>query len=186
MKKTKFNSRTLAIIGLMSAVTFVVTKFISIPIPVAIGGKTRIHLGNSICVLSGLLFGGLPGGLAAGIGSALVDLTDPRWAPEFYITFINKFAMGFIAGAIAHMGKRSLGKDIVAATAGAFTYVALYLLKSYIGQVILGSAPEAIKGVLMTKAATSATNAVMAIVISVVLFKVIEPALKKARLFQDN
>ncbi|MEG1782136.1 MAG: ECF transporter S component, partial [Oscillospiraceae bacterium] len=100
MKKTKFDTKTLAAIGVMSALVFVATKFFSIPIPIG-GGKTALQLGNVMCVLSGLLFGGLPGGLAAGIGSMIVDLTDPIWAPEFWITFIMKFAMGFAAGAIS-------------------------------------------------------------------------------------
>ena len=184
MKKQKFNTTTLAAIGVMAALVFITTKFLRIPIPIGIGGKTQLHLGNSMCILAGLLFGGVPGGLAAGIGTAIVDLTDPRWAPEFWISFINKFAMGFAAGTIAHMGKKSLSKDIVAATVGSFTYVALYIFKSYIQQIMLGSAPEAIKGVLITKFMTSLTNAILAIVISVVLYRLLDPALKKANLFQ--
>lgn len=168
----------------MAALVFITTKFLRIPIPMGIGGKTQIHLGNSMCILAGLLFGGVPGGLAAGIGTAIVDLTDPRWAPEFWVSFINKFAMGFAAGTIAHMGKKSLPRDIVAATVGAFTYVALYVFKSYIQQLMLGSASEAIKGVLVTKFMTSVTNAIIAIVISVILYKLLDPALKKANLFQ--
>ena len=74
---------------------FVLTKFISIPIPSPLG-KTALSVGNAMCVLSALLFGPAVGGLAAGIGNALVDLTDPAWAPEFWITFINKFLMAFV------------------------------------------------------------------------------------------
>ena len=130
MKKTKFDTKTLAAIGVMAALVFVTTKFFSIPIPIG-GGKTALQLGNVMCVLSGLLFGGLPGGLAAGIGSMIVDLTDPVWAPEFWITFITKFCMGFAAGAIAHSGKPSMARNIVAAVSGALLYVALYLSKTY-------------------------------------------------------
>ena len=61
-------------------------------------GKTAIHVGNAMCLLSSLLLGPVPGALAAGIGSALVDLTDPVWATEFWMTFINKAAMALTAG----------------------------------------------------------------------------------------
>lgn len=184
MKQKKFTSTTLAAIGVMAAVIFLTTKFLRIPIPIAIGGKTRLHLGNSMCVLAGLLFGAVPGGLAAGIGTSLVDLMDPRWAPEFWITFINKFAMAYVAGKIAHIGKKSLPKDIIAATVGSFTYVALYIFKSYVQLALLGSATEANFGILATKFATSSVNAVLAIVISVVLYRIMEPILRKSNLFK--
>lgn len=186
MKKQKMTTETMAAIGIMAALVFITTKFFSIPIPVG-GGKTRLHVGNSMCVLSGLLFGAVPGGLAAGIGTALVDLMDPAWAPEFWISFINKFAMGFVVGAVARLGKdRTLVKDILASILGAGTYVLLYIFKSFVQQKMLGSAPEAIKAVLITKGTTSAVNAVIAVVLAVVLYKAIAPALKKAHLFKDS
>ena len=107
-KKTFFTVRNLALIGVLAAIVFVLTKFISIPIPSPLG-KTALSVGNAMCVLSALLFGPAVGGLAAGIGNALVDLTDPAWAPEFWITFINKFLMAFIAGVIMH--KVHLGSE---------------------------------------------------------------------------
>ena len=187
MKKTKFTPQLLAAIGLMSALVFVTTKFFAIPIPVGVGGKTQIHLGNSMCLLAGLLFGGVSGGLAAGIGTAIVDLTDPLWAPEFWISFINKFIMGCVCGVVANLGKnRTTGKNIVAAILGALSYYVLYLGKSYLQQVALGSAPDAIKTVLMTKAITSFINAVIAVLVSVALYTLIAPALKRANLFQKE
>ncbi len=185
MKKQKFSTSTLAAIGIMAALVFITTKFFSIPIPIG-GGKTALHVGNSMCVLAGLMFGPIPGGLAAGIGTALVDLMDPLWAPEFWISFINKFVMGFVVGAVARLGKeRNLGKDVVASVLGAGAYVCLYLFKSFVQQKALGSAPEAIKAVLVTKGITSGTNAIIAVVVAVALYKAIAPALKKAHLFSD-
>lgn len=185
MKKQKFNSQAIAAIGVMAALVFITTKFMRIPIPVG-AGKTQIHVGNSMCILSGLLFGAVPGGLAAGIGTALVDLMDPRWAPEFWISFINKFVMGFTVGTIAHMGKtRSTAKDFVASVSGAMAYVALYLLKSYLQQVALGSTAEATMAVLITKGTTSGINAIIAVVVAVTLYKAIYPTLKRANIFRD-
>ena len=186
MKKQKFDSKTIAAIGVMAALVFITTKFMRIPIPVG-AGKTQIHVGNSMCILAGLLFGPVPGGLAAGIGTALVDLMDPRWAPEFWVSFINKFVMGFTVGAIARIGKeRTLTKDIIASISGAAAYVALYLFKSYVQQALLGSTAEATIAVLITKGTTSAINAVIAVVVAVALYKVMAPALKRANIFSDT
>ena len=91
-EKRTFDTRTIAVIGVLAAMVFALT-YVGIDIPSPLG-KCKIHFGNIMCILSGLLFGPVTGGLAAGIGSALFDLTDPSWAPEFWITFINKFAMG--------------------------------------------------------------------------------------------
>ena len=133
------------------------------------------------------MFGGVPGGLAAGIGTAIVDLLDPLWAPEFWVSFINKFIMGFVAGTIATLGgTRTTSKNIIAAICSAFSYVLLYIGKSYLQQVALGSTKEAIVTVLTTKAITSCINAVVAIIVSVALYHLIAPALKKANLFQKK
>ena len=101
MKNKTFSVHDVVLTGVLAACVFVLTKFISIPIPSPLG-KTALSVGNAMCILSALLFGPLTGGLAAGIGNALVDLSDPAWAPEFWITFINNFLMAFVAGIIMH------------------------------------------------------------------------------------
>ncbi|MBR2504156.1 MAG: ECF transporter S component, partial [Oscillospiraceae bacterium] len=67
MKKNKFNVKDLTMIGVMAAVVFVGNQIQLPKIPTPLG-PTRIHLGNVMCILGGLLFGAVPGGLAAGIG----------------------------------------------------------------------------------------------------------------------
>ena len=48
-------------------------------IPISTGiDNTRIHLGNVLCLLSGLLWR-LAGRMAAGLGSAIFDLTNPLY-----------------------------------------------------------------------------------------------------------
>ena len=74
--QNKFTVQKLAVVGLMAAMVYVATNFrIDIPTPM---GKTMLHLGNVMCILSDLLFGGPVGGLAAGIGSAFFDLLDQK------------------------------------------------------------------------------------------------------------
>ena len=183
MKKNKV--RQMAFIGVMAALVFVTTNFLSIKIPIG-GGQTQIHMGNVMCILSGLLFGPVAGGLASGIGSMFVDLLNPAWAPEFWVTFIMKFVMGFVAGLISHLGKQTQTKNIVAAVCGAVSYVACYLTKNYIQQAILLKQPwETVSAILITKGIVSLTNALIAMTVSVILLNVLKPALKKARILQD-
>jgi uncharacterized membrane protein len=184
-EKSKFSIYKLSVIGLMSAMVFVATNFrIEIPTPL---GKTMLHLGNVMCLLSGLLFGGAIGGLAAGFGSAIFDLFDPAFAPEFWITFIMKFAMGFIAGYISHMFKyngENKKINIIAAICGAAIYVILYISKTIILQyVILESKWEAVIAVAGTKFIVSASNAIIAVAASIILTLSIRPALKSVGIF---
>ena len=131
-QKKYFSVHNIAITGILAAMIFALTKFISIPIPSPLG-KTALSVGNAMCILASLLFGLVTCGLAAGIGNALVDLSDPAWAPEFWITFINKFMMAFVAGII--MKKADLKENIriwVAGMLGALTYSFLYVVKNAI------------------------------------------------------
>lgn len=175
--KSKFSVRQLAIIGLLSALVFVFS-WIQIPL----GEVARIHLGNVFCALSGLLFGPLAGGLASGFGSMLFDFTNPLYISESWITFITKFFIGFLAGVIAHKGAGvSLKKDIIGATVGSLTYVVLYLTKSYIMKYLIEHQDiGAVMTQIVTKGITSTINAILAIVVSVLLAKMMRPALAKA------
>ncbi len=181
-KQTKsFTVRDLAVIGLLSALVFVFS-WMQIPI----GDTSRLHLGNAFCALSGLLFGPLHGGLASGLGSMLFDFTNPRYIAESWITFLTKFAIGFLAGLIAHRGqKRTLVRDLAGAGVGSLAYVVLYLAKSFIQKFwIEGQALGAVQTQLATKAVSSLTNAVIAVVISVVLTQALRPALRKAHILE--
>lgn len=177
-----FTVRRMAITGLLAALVFVFS-WMQIPI----GSIARIHLGNVFCALAGLLFGPLTGGLAGGFGSMLFDLTNPAYIAECWITFLTKFFIGFIAGLIAHPNKKvSVGRDIVAASAGSVTYVILYLIKSYITMTIEGQAQGAIVTQLYTKGITSLANAVMAVIASVLLAQALRPALARAGILSQK
>ncbi len=178
MNKKKFSVKQLAVIGLLSALVFVFS-WMQVPI----GDVARIHLGNVFCALAGLLFGPLIGGLSAGVGSMFFDFTNPAYIAESWITFITKFMLGFVAGAIAHskiFGKQSV-KDIVAAICGSLTYVFLYLLKSFIIMYFVeAQAMGAVQVQLVTKGVTSLTNALLAVIASAILAQMLRPYLKKS------
>ncbi len=149
--KTKFSTLKLTIIGLMAAMVFVATNFrIEIPTPL---GPTMLHLGNVMCVLSGLLFGPITGGLSAGFGSAMFDLFNPTYAPE-----------AWIVGAFTYV----------------ILYTCKTFIMNYF---IIGDQFEAIMAVTITKATVSATNAIVAIIASIALVLAIRPALKAAGIF---
>ena len=166
MKKNKV--RELAFIGVMAALVFVTTNFLSIKIPVG-AGMTQIHMGNVMCILSGLLFGPVAGGLASGIGSMFVDLLNPAWAPEFWITFIMKFLMGYIAGKIANTGKKSQTKIILGTVCGIFGYRIIYIAKEVILHYFILKSPwETVLGVLLSTNLISILSMIWNIIASII------------------
>ncbi|HIY10435.1 MAG TPA: ECF transporter S component [Candidatus Anaerofilum excrementigallinarum] len=185
--KKSMDVRTIVAIGLMAALVFIFSKFrIDIPSPL---GKTGIHFGNIMCLLGGLLFGAVPGGLAAGIGSALLDLTDPVYAPEFWITFLTKFAMGFVAGWLGRQAALQ-GRRVmvwVAAAAGSLTYVVLYGLKNILmGHFVQGFTWAAAIGETMTlKVPVSVGNGIIAVICAALLAMALAPSLHKAHLLEQ-
>lgn len=176
--KTNSNSKKqqriyqIVAIGLMSALVYV-GNFMSIPI----SHETRIHLGNSMCLLAALLFGGINGGVSSGIGGALYDLFNPLYVLSAPYTFISKFAMGFTAGIINRSRiKNTVARAIIAAVSGQLVYIVLYLGKAFVEQLILGNPFQTALTVMLTKAGASLINGTLAVIIAVPL----SFALKKA------
>ena len=187
MRETRFPIRRVVLIGVFAALVFALS-WLSIPIPLAIGENTRIHFGNIMCLLAGVLFGPLTGGLSAGIGSMLFDFAHPEYASEFWITFITKFAMGFVAGALAqHLPKKLpvFPRQLTGAIAGQATYIVLYMAKTFLQQRYMYKIPlELVWPIMLGKLIASATNGLIAVVGCMVLAPVLKAALDKAGLFK--
>lgn len=172
-------------IGLMAAIVFVVNYF-RIPFM-----GTQLHMTNALCVLCGLLFGPASGFLAAGIGSALYDVVA-GWGAECIITFINKGAIALVAGAIGHAASKKdaptaadHAKIIAGSVLGALTYVALYMIKTFIlGQLVDGLTRDAVVASMLTKLPGSLMNAAFAFIVAPILFHALKPALKHAGLYE--
>lgn len=172
-------------IGLMAAIVFVV-NYLRIPFM-----GTQLHMTNALCVLSGLLFGPGAGFLAAGLGSGLYDIVA-GWGAECIITFINKGAIGLVAGLIAYKAGRKDTletadhiKIVVGSVIGALTYVALYMLKTFIaGKFVDGLTFDAVVAKMLTKLPGSLMNAIFAFIVAPILFGALKPALKKAGLYE--
>ena len=172
-------------IGLMAAIVFVV-NYLRIPFM-----GTQLHMTNALCVLCGLLFGPGAGFLAAGLGSGLYDIVA-GWGAECVITFINKGAIALVAGLIAYKAARKDTTDtadhvriIVGSVLGALTYVALYMLKTFVfGQLVDGLTFDAVIAKMLTKLPGSLMNAIFAFIVAPILLGALKPALKKAGLYE--
>lgn len=173
-------ARDVVMVGLMTALVFIFTYLhIDIPTPLS---NTMIHLGNVMSLLAALLFGGFRGGLAAGFGSMIYDMLDPRYLPTCWVTFIMKFLMGWVAGKMAEkLGKKGTAGYALSAACGSLTYVVLYVLKTYIqNRLILGYEAQTVYATMLTKGVTSLANGIIAVVFAVLLNAAIRPTLTEA------
>lgn len=80
--------------AMFTALTFVGT-YVSIPL-----GISKIHLGNFVCIIAGLLCGGLIGGISGALGMGLNDILSSYGPDTIIRTFIVKFIVGFVAGVL--------------------------------------------------------------------------------------
>jgi len=86
--------RLIALAGVMTAVVFVATRLIQVPIP---GGY--VHLGDIAIYVAAFLFGPLIGAIAGAFGPMLADLSSgfANYAPG---TFVIHGLQGLVAGLI--------------------------------------------------------------------------------------
>lgn len=182
--KQAISTKRIVLAALMAALT-VVGSALRITIPIDIGGNTSFHLGNIMCALSGILLGPSLGGLAAGLGSAIYDMTNPAYISEAWLTFLMKGAYGLVPGLIMLLWKKNWGciKAAIATSGGAAVYAALYLLKSYYKSVwVQMTTHEAALIVVAGKVPATVFNAAVAIIFAPILAVAIRKALEKNRL----
>ena len=184
-KKQTISTKKIVLTALMAALT-IVGSAIRVTMPIDIAGTTSFHLGNIMCALSGILLGPWMGGLAAGLGSFLYDMTNPLYIDEAWITFLTKGAYGLMPGLVMLLWKGNWGafKAGIAASAGALTYAALYLGKTYFWSGLLkkGLTHEAALVAVISKIPATTFNAVIAILFAPILAVAIRKALEKNRL----
>ncbi len=183
-QKQKISTKRIAMAALMAALT-IVGSAIRITIPVDIAGTTSFHLGNIMCALSGILLGPWLGGLAAGLGSFLYDMTNPIYVSEAWITFLMKGAYGLFPGLVMLLWKSNWGvvKAGIASASGAVVYAVLYLLKNYYKCVWVKFMPhEAAMIAVAGKLPATVFNAVVAVIFAPILAVAIRKALEKNHL----
>ncbi|MBQ2880714.1 MAG: ECF transporter S component [Clostridia bacterium] len=85
-------TKKIVLASMMAALVFIATIIIRIPMP-SIG---YVNLGDCFVLLSGWVLGPIYGGLAAGIGSAIADLSA-GWASYAPVTFVIKALMAVVS-----------------------------------------------------------------------------------------
>ena len=146
---------------------------------------SMIHFANAMCLLSGLLMGPLAGGLAAGLGSTLYDALFGGYdLLNCAVTFVTKFLMAWFCAKIAFSGGREAedhGRNAAACVAGALSYVAMYMLKTFVFQMFVYGYPMETAAVTMgSKLPASLLNAAAAMIAAPVLYTALRPALRRA------
>ena len=113
-------------VAFMAAIVYAATAMINVP--VGLGFKGVVHLGDSMVFLAALLFGKKKAALAAAIGMSLFDLLSPYsiWAPY---TFFIKGIMGYIAASIAYRGSYK-GENIINNIFG-FVIAGVWMIGAY-------------------------------------------------------
>ena len=169
--------------GVMAAIVCVITIF-RIPL-----GQSKVHFANSMCLLAGLLLGPVWGGTAAGLGSAIYDVLLGGYGfPDALITFVSKFAMAWVTGIlyrtwVLKKGERSWQENllplVISCVLGALTYVALYMLKTWLFKMYVEPVPaDTIPTVMVGKLIPSLINAGFAVVTAPIFYHALRPALK--------
>lgn len=183
VKKQSISTKKIVLTALMSALT-IVGSAIRVTMPIDIAGTTSFHLGNIMCSLSGILLGPWLGGLAAGLGSFLYDMTNPLYVSEAWITFLTKGAYGLFPGLMMLLWKENWSyiKAGIAAASGALVYAAAYLAKTYFwsGLFKQGLNPQAALLTVFSKIPATVFNAVVAIIFAPMLAVAIRKALEKS------
>ncbi|NLM75619.1 MAG: ECF transporter S component [Clostridiaceae bacterium] len=88
--------------GLMTALVFVLTFSIKIPVPYTSG---YIHLGDSMIYLSVIILGPVSGAFASGVGSMLADIAG-GYVHYALPTLIIKSLMAFVTGIVLNSENR--------------------------------------------------------------------------------
>ena len=183
MKKQDVKVVELVFVGALAAMVYVVTLF-RFPL---LGSK--VHFANAVCLLGGMLLGPWLGGIAAGLGSALYDAFNGYDLLNVLITFVSKFAMGWVCGALMHKGGKSrlrIDRTVLSAVAGALTYVALYMLKTWLFKTYVEPVPaDTLPTVMVGKLIPSLINAAFAVVTAPIFFHAVRPALRAAGIMKQ-
>lgn len=159
------NIKRIVRIGLFAAICFIGTY---IHIPIVLGGyNSMIHLGTTMIFLASILLGS-DAGIAAGIGCALFDAMDPKFAAYIIPTFIIKGLTGYVAGKIAFIGKfkgDNTKINILAFTIGGLVSLAGYFIVNWI--LFRGWAGAVLS--LSTSIITTAIGVLIAIPLSMII-----------------
>ena len=161
--------KKITLIALFASFTFVATS-VKIDIPLA-GGNTMVHLGNALCIVSGILLGPILGGLSAGIGSFLFDLFSPFFITSAPFSFVFKFILSSVSSLIYNCkilkNSKILLKVLVASFVSSFLYIVLHLSKVFIYNFCFLKVPISVCMILIVKSlSVSIINLMVSMLVS--------------------
>ena len=171
--------------AMMTAIVFV-GNFLRITMPVPLGGVTAFTLANILCALSGILLGPWYGFLAAGLGSAFYDLTNPAYVMEAPITLVTKGMYGLVAGLVLYYifkdAKEKYAPQLLATICAAAAYMAAYLVKNYFYNTAIQELTEPVQrwALVVSKIPATVTNGVIAAIFAPILGVALMKALRAA------
>ena len=99
--------------------------------------------------------------------------------------------MGYFSGLFYHRGTFShlsnTANIAICGVIGELAYIIGYLLKEFITyRIVMGNPMEAVFAMLIQKGITSLVNAVIAVIVAEVLFRVLVPILRKSGLSYEQ
>lgn len=142
--KTKFSTKKLVTIAVLTALTTVATFAIKIP---TIATEGYVNVGDTVVMFAAITLGPIAGFIAGGLGSCLADLISgyPHWILP---TFIIKGIEGLLVALIFRLFKKTKLNEYVSAgisaVIGAVVMVAGYFVAS---AIMKGSVAVALTGV---------------------------------------
>ena len=176
---TNAKTRKLVFTAMFAVINYVAFTYGKITIPVTAGTSTAIHIANAVVVLSAWFLGPIYGGLSGAVGLSIADVFDPRYITSAPKTFLLKFLIGFIAGTLAnrfHLREKEERKEIIsitaisAAAALGFNVIADPIVGYFYRKYLLGIPQEVAKIIATWVAGSTAINAVVCTIISVILY----------------
>lgn len=109
MNKSKFDARSISIIGLLMALDIILTRFVSIETPIV-----RIGFGFLPVAIIAMLYGPWIAGVAAAITDFMGIMLFPKTALFFPGFTLSAFLGGVIYGLILYKKPKTLGRVILA------------------------------------------------------------------------
>ena len=125
---TKIKSKNIGIVAVFSALAFVATRFLQIPI-LQTGGY--LNFGEAIIYIAAIFFGPTVGGLVGAIGPALADVTSP-YAAFAPFTFIIKGLEGFIVGKISSTKQSKVTKLLGIVAGGSIMVIGYFIVEIFV------------------------------------------------------
>lgn len=111
----KLSARTAANMGLLTAVSIVLTRVFGVMVPIAGVGALRLSFGEIPIMLTGVLFGPLPGALTGIAADVVGYLINAHGGPYFPGFTLSSALVGFIPGMVLGRGQVKLTPFWVAA-----------------------------------------------------------------------